>query len=281
VQSVPSILPALNFKRRTFPAGRTLIMGVLNVTPDSFSDGGRYFDRQQAIEHARTMVAEGADILDIGGESTRPGAGPVSAEEELRRVLPVVETLAAEVDVPISVDTLKPEVADRCLAAGADIVNDVQGLREPAMMDAAARHRAAVIIMHMKGTPRTMTNEAIYADLIGEVSDFLTAQAESARTAGIETVIIDPGIGFAKNMHHNLMVLRHVDAFVALGYPVLIGPSRKRFIGDVTGRPADDRVAGTLAAVTAAVLGGAAIVRVHDVAPAKQAVQVAEAIRHP
>ncbi|MEX2599976.1 MAG: dihydropteroate synthase [Dehalococcoidia bacterium] len=274
------MLRPLRFGRYDFPGGRTLVMGVLNVTPDSFSDGGRYFDARKAIEQARAMVAEGADILDIGGESTRPGAEPVPADEELRRVLPVIEAVVSDLDVPVSIDTVKPEVAERCLSAGAVILNDVQGLRDTAMIDAAARHGASVVIMHMKGTPRTMNQEAVYTDLLAEVRGFLVAQAGKARAAGIETVVIDPGLGFAKNTEHNLAILNHVDTFTSTGYPVLIGPSRKRFIGELTGKDADARVPGTLAAVTAAVLSGAAIVRVHDVAAGKQAVQVAEGIRN-
>jgi len=272
-------LDALKLGRYPMHGGRTLVMGVLNVTPDSFSDGGHFLDRDRAVAHAHRLVAEGADLLDVGGESTRPGADPVSADEELRRVLPVIEAVVSELDVPVSIDTTKPQVADACLAAGAVVLNDVQGLRDPDMLDAAARHGAAVVVMHMKGTPRTMNDEAVYDDLLAEVAAFLSAQAARARSAGIETVILDPGLGFAKNTGHNLLLLKHLPVLTALGHPVLVGASRKRFIGELTGRPADDRVAGTMAATTAAVLGGARLVRVHDVAAAVQAVRVAEAIR--
>jgi dihydropteroate synthase len=270
---------ALRLGPHRLPLDRTLVMGILNVTPDSFSDGGQHLDAAVAVARALTMVEEGADIVDVGGESTRPGAPPVSADEELRRTLPVIEAIAAELSVPVSIDTVKPEVARACLAAGAVMLNDIQGLRDPAMVGAAAEAGAAVVIMHMKGTPRTMNDEAVYDDLIAEVCGFLRAQAAKARDAGIETVIVDPGIGFAKNGGHNLTVLRNVDAFASLGYPLLMGPSRKRFIGELTGAPAGGRVSGTLAAVTACVLGGAGIVRVHDVAACKQAVAIADAIK--
>jgi dihydropteroate synthase len=262
------------------PLDRTLVMGVLNVTPDSFSDGGQHFLAARAIERAQRMAAEGADIIDVGGESTRPGgAHPVSADEELSRVLPVIEAIAGKLPVPISIDSVKPAVAKRCLDAGAVMVNDVYGLREPEMVEIAAAARAAVVIMHMKGTPQTMASEAVYDDLIEEVRQYLVERAALADAAGIETVIIDPGIGFAKNGAHNLTVLNNLPCFADLGYPLLVGPSRKRFIGELTGAPANDRLGGTIAAVTACVMGGANIVRVHDVAACKQAVIVADAIR--
>jgi dihydropteroate synthase len=262
------------------PLDRTLVMGVLNVTPDSFSDGGQHVLAARAIERAQRMAAEGADIIDIGGESTRPGgAEPVSADEELSRVLPVIEAIAGKLPVPISIDSVKPAVAKRCLEAGAVMVNDVYGLREPEMVEVAAAAGAAVVIMHMKGTPQTMASEAIYDDLIGEVRQYLVERAALADGAGIETVIIDPGIGFAKNGPHNLTVLNNLPSFADLGYPLLVGPSRKRFIGELTDAPPDDRLGGTIAAVTACVMGGANIVRVHDVAVCKQAVIVADAIR--
>ncbi len=254
-------------------------MGVLNVTPDSFSDGGRHADAASAIARARVMAAEGVDIIDVGGESTRPGAPPVSLDEELRRVLPVVEAIATEMEMPLSIDTVKPAVAQRCLQAGAVMVNDTQGLRDPAMLDVVAASGAAVTIMHMKGTPQTMADEAVYDDLIGEVREFLERQAKRATEAGIETVVVDPGLGFAKTGGHNLTILSRLHELATLGYPLLIGPSRKRFIGELTGAPADQRVPGTIAAVTASVFNGANILRVHDVAECKQAIIVAEAIR--
>ncbi len=262
------------------PLDRTLVMGVLNVTPDSFSDGGLYMDAPTAIERAQRMVDEGADIIDVGGESTRPGgAEPVTADEELRRVLPVLEAIAPMLGVPVSIDTVKPEVARRCLDAGAVMVNDVYGLREQAMVETVAAAKAGVVIMHMKGTPRTMASEAVYDDLLGEVRDFLEERAVLAKAAGIETIVVDPGIGFAKTGEHNLTVLNGLETFAELGYPLMVGPSRKRFIGELTGAAPDDRLGGTVAAVTACVMGGANIVRVHDVAACKQAVTVADAIR--
>lgn len=261
------------------PLDRTLIMGVLNVTPDSFSDGGRHFDANAAIEHAKRLVDEGADIVDIGGESTRPGADPVTADEELRRVEPIITAIASQLGVPVSIDTRKSEVAARCIEAGASMINDVTGLRDDAMLDIIRRTHAAITIMHMKGTPQTMASEAAYDDLISEVRAFLVAQAEKATSVGAQSVIVDPGLGFAKNSQHNLAILNHLEAFTDLGYPLLVGPSRKRFIGELTGASADDRVPGTIAAVVKCVLAGVSIVRVHDVAACRQAITVTEAIQ--
>ena len=254
-------------------------MGVLNVTPDSFSDGGRYLDPSAAVRHAQRLVEEGADLIDAGAESSRPGSEPVPAEEEWRRLQPVLEGLLREVRVPISVDTYKPEVAGRALALGAHMLNDIAGLRDPAMVETVASHGAAVVIMHMKGEPKTMQQAAKYEDVVAEVKMFLERQAALAAAAGIDGIVIDPGLGFGKTAQHSLEILRRLPELVDLGYPLLIGPSRKSFIGQVTGAPVEDRLEGTLAAVTAAVLGGARIVRVHDVKQCRQAVQVAEAIR--
>lgn len=261
------------------PLDRTLIMGVLNVTPDSFSDGGQHFDARAAIEHAKRLVNEGADIVDVGGESTRPGANPVSADEEFRRVAPVITTIARELGVPISIDTRKSEVAARCIEAGASMVNDITGLRDDSMLDVIRQTQAAVAIMHMKGTPQTMASEAVYDDMISEVREFLMVQAAKATSAGAQSVIVDPGLGFAKNGLHNLTILNRLDAFTGLGYPLLVGPSRKRFIGELTGAGPDDRVPGTIAAVVKCVLAGVPIVRVHNVAACKQAIIVTEAIQ--
>ena len=258
---------------------RTLLMGVLNVTPDSFSDGGTYLALADALEGARRMVADGADVIDVGGESTRPGARSVGADEELRRVLPVVEGIVRELDVPVSIDTRKADVARRCLAAGAAMVNDVSGLRDRAMASTVAESGAAVVIMHMKGEPATMAQEAVYGDLLGEVKGFLQERAAIARAAGVETIVLDPGIGFAKDMEHNLELLRRLAELGDLGCPILIGPSRKRFLGLLTGRPPQERLEATLAAVVAGALNGADIVRVHDVAACKLALLVADAIR--
>jgi dihydropteroate synthase len=269
----------LRCREFTLPLDRTLLMGVLNVTPDSFSDGGRFLDPGEAVRHARRMVEEGADLIDAGGESSRPGSDPVHAEEEWRRLQPVLEGLLREVRVPISVDTYKPEVAGRALALGAHMLNDIGGLRDPAMIETVASHGAAVVIMHMKGEPKTMQQAAEYEDVVGEVKAFLEQQAARAAAAGIDGIVIDPGLGFGKTAQHSLEILRRLPELVELGYPVLIGPSRKSFLGQVTGAPVEDRLEGTLAAVTASVLGGARIVRVHDVKQCRRAVQVAEAIR--
>jgi dihydropteroate synthase len=270
----------LRLRRHALPSGRTLVMGVLNVTPDSFSDGGRFAGVEAAVEHARRMVAEGADLLDVGGESTRPGAAEVSAGEELRRVLPVIERvreLAGEHGpVPVSIDTAKPEVAAAALEAGAALVNDVCGLG-PEMLEVAARHGAAGIAMHMQGTPRTMQTAPRYDDVVAEVTAFLAERAAAARAAGVESVL-DPGIGFGKTVQHNLELLRNLDRIVALGRPVLVGASRKAFLGKLSGAPVAERVEGTAAAHTAAILAGARMVRVHDVLAGRRAAAVADAI---
>ena len=264
---------------RVLPLDRTLIMGVLNVTPDSFYDGGRFFDHQQAMEHAERLVAEGADILDIGGESSRPGSDPVSAEEELRRVGRLIETLAAKLDVPISIDTYKAETAARCLELGATMVNDITGLRDPAMREVVARHDVPAVIMHMQGEPKTMQQAPSYGDVVSDVKDYLARRACNAAAAGVRQVIVDPGIGFGKTVAHNMELLRRLQEFSDLPYPLLVGVSRKSSIGQITGASPDERLPGTLAATAIAVLNGANIVRVHDVKECKQAVQMAEAIR--
>jgi dihydropteroate synthase len=258
---------------------RTAIMGVLNLTPDSFSDGGRYCNRAAAIAAAHALIAEGADILDLGGESTRPGAEPVSAEVELCRVLPVLESLAHQVSVRLSIDTMKPAVADACLRAGATLLNDVTGLRDPAMAETVARHHAGVVIMHMRGTPQTMREFTQYADVVGEILNELAPRVDSARRAGIREIYIDPGIGFAKTPAQSLEILRRLREFSALGCPILIGPSRKSFLAQFPGmeRP-EGRLEGTIAASVIAAVHGASIVRVHDVSPVRKALAVADAI---
>jgi dihydropteroate synthase len=258
---------------------RTLLMGVVNVTPDSFSDGGEFLDTARAVEHAKRMADEGADILDIGAESSRPGSDPVSEQDEWSRLAPVLERLIQEVDIPISVDTYKPATANRALDLGAHIVNDITGLTNPAMAEAVARHGVPAVIMHMKGRPKTMQQDVRYEDVVAEVKGFLTEQARRAAEAGVSQVILDPGIGFGKTTEHNLQLMRRLSELAALPYPLLVGPSRKSFLGNLTGAAVHDRLEGTLAAVTAAVLGGANIVRVHDVKQCRQAVLVAEAIR--
>jgi len=267
-------------KNHTLVLDHTLIVGILNVTPDSFSDGGQYFESGKAIAHAKQMVADGADIVDIGGESTRPGSERISKEEELRRVLPVLEALLAELSVPISVDTMKWEVAEECLKRGADMINDVTGLRDKKMAEVVAQFNVPVVIMHMAGTPETMQVSPRYENVIQEIKQYLKTQVEFAMRMGIEQVIIDPGIGFGKTLEHNLLIFKRLNEFRELGYPLLIGPSRKSFLQKILGLPAEDRLEGTLAAVTASVLNGGDIIRVHDVRACKRAVLVAEAIRN-
>ena len=256
-------------------------MGILNVTPDSFSEGGRHFDPDDAVKHAGQMVADGAEIVDVGGESTRPGSDPVAAEEELERVLPVIERLVEEIPhTPISIDTRKTAVAATALAAGATIVNDVSAGADPAMFDVVREHDTAVVLMHMKGEPKTMQETPTYDDVVGEVHEFLRERIEAAEFAGIdpEGIAIDPGIGFGKDLGHNLELMQRVDAFLDLGRPLLVGPSRKRFIGAILDLPEDQRVEGTIGAVAWMVTHGAHVVRVHDVREVVRAVRVIDAI---
>ncbi len=260
---------------------RTWLMGVVNVTPDSFSDGGTYFDAERAVARGLELAFEGADIVDIGGESTRPGAEPVPEEEELERVVPVIRSLRKKTPVFISVDTTKSGVARAALDAGADIVNDTSALRfDPAMPGVVARAGAAVVLMHMKGTPSTMQNAPRYDDLLGEIGGFLAERIRAAEAAGIarERVIVDPGVGFGKTFEHNLELLRRQDAFHALGRPLLLGFSRKAFLGTILDRPPAERLEGTIAAAVLSVERGAHILRVHDVGPVARAVRTTEAI---
>jgi len=259
------------------------IQGVVNVTPDSFSDGGRFLDPARAIEHGLQLVAEGADLLDVGGESTRPGSEPVSLDEELCRIKPVVEGLARATKVPISIDTTKSQVARAALDAGATIVNDISaGRRDPAILGVAAAHGAGYVAMHMRGEPRTMQAAPQYDDVVTEVVEFLRERCAVALEAGVDRtkLWIDPGIGFGKSLEHNLELLRHLGELRSLGLPILVGVSRKAFIGKITGStsPADQRIGGTAAAVAMAVLSGAEILRVHDVAVMREAALVARAI---
>jgi dihydropteroate synthase len=261
---------------------RVLIMGVLNVTPDSFSDGGRYPDVDAAVARAEAIEADGADLLDIGGESSRPGAQPVSLEEELARVLPVVLALAGRVRIPISVDTTKAEVARRALDAGATIINDISALRgDPGMADVVARSRAGLILMHMQGTPATMQDHPAHAAAGEEIMDFLQSRVDAAVAAGIdrERIAVDPGIGFGKTGEQSLALMGGLAAFLALGRPIVIGPSRKSFVGAVLERPVHEREWGTAAAVAVGVLQGAHVVRVHSVAQMRDVARVAQAIR--
>ena len=261
----------------------TAIMGVLNVTPDSFYDGGRRLEPEKAIADGVEMVAAGADIIDIGGESTRPGAPSVSEEEELGRILPVIRGLRRAIRAPISIDTYKSNVACAALGEGADIVNDISGLRfDPAMAAMIAEEGVPVVLMHMQGTPRTMQVEPRYGDVVREVRDFLASQISHALGKGIEPekIIIDPGIGFGKTLDHNLSLLRNLPALATLGQPLLVGASRKTFIGKILNLAPDERLEGSLAAAVAAVLAGANMIRAHDVKETRRAVNMADAIRY-
>jgi dihydropteroate synthase len=256
------------------------LMGIVNVTPDSFSDGGRFLAPERAIAHARELVAAGADLLDIGGESTRPGARGVSAEEELARVAPVFAGLD-DVETPISIDTSKAAVAEAALDAGAEIVNDVTALRsDPSMTGVCAERDCVVVLMHMQGTPRTMQENPTYDDVVDDVKAFLAQRIEFAVGEGIaeERIWIDPGIGFVKTVRHNLELLQRLGELRDLGRPVVVGSSRKRFLGTLTGREADDRLGGTIASNVLAMTAGAEVLRVHDVAEVRQAIVVAEAV---
>jgi dihydropteroate synthase len=257
-------------------------MGVLNVTPDSFSDGGRFFAPDAALTQALALVREGAAVVDIGGESTRPGSDPVTLDDELQRVVPVVEALATRVGVPISVDTTKAEVARRALAAGARMVNDVSALRtDPEMAGAVAEAGCPVCLMHMRGQPKTMQDAPRYDDVVGEVIAFLEERMAFAVASGVreEQVLLDPGIGFGKTIEHNLTLLRHLDRLVALGRPVVLGTSRKRFLGAILGAEPGERVVGTMATTVIGLLAGAHVFRVHDVKPNYEALRVALAVR--
>ncbi len=255
-------------------------MGVLNVTPDSFSDGGRFHDIGQALAHAHRMIDEGAAIIDIGGESTRPGSNPVDVDEELRRVLPLVRSLAPKVSVPISVDTTKPQVMQAVIDAGAGMINDILALRTRGALEVVADSRVAACLMHMQGEPRTMQVEPHYEDVVREVHEFLRQRRDACEAAGIgrDRLVIDPGFGFGKGVAHNLSLLSNFDRFLDLGVPVLAGLSRKSMIGTITGRPVDQRLHGSIALATIAILKGARIIRAHDVAPAVDAVKIATAV---
>jgi dihydropteroate synthase len=269
------------FGHREYNLGaRTHLMGVLNITPDSFSDGGKFYDVGRAVEHGLRMAEEGADFIDIGGESSRPGSEPIPLEEELRRVLPVIENLSRQVTVPLSIDTYKARVAEAALSAGATLVNDISGMTaDPVMPSIVSRYGASIVLMHMKGTPRSMQQNPTYVNVTEQVVEFLGTQAQAALDAGVSQVIVDPGIGFGKTLDHNLQLLRDLDVLVRLGFPVLVGPSRKSFIGMLSGLPVAERLEGTAAAVTASILRGAQIVRVHDVKEMKRVAVIADALK--
>ncbi|HEX7295911.1 MAG TPA: dihydropteroate synthase, partial [Pyrinomonadaceae bacterium] len=282
----PLLLMAWHIRNSTLPIGeRTLIMGILNVTPDSFSDGGQFVTPDTALAHAEQMIAEGADIIDVGGESTRPGGEPVSVEQEIERVVPIIEALAQRTEVPISVDTTKSEVARAALDAGAAIVNDISALRfDFYVADAVARAGAGLVLMHSRGTPATMHRLPPVADIMHEVTHSLRASINMAERRGVkrESIVIDPGIGFGKSQEQNLELIAKLDQLIAAfpDYPLLIGTSRKSFIGRIlAGAPPEDRLHGTMATITASILHGAHIVRVHDVKATVETIRVAESIR--
>jgi dihydropteroate synthase len=262
---------------------KTHIMGILNITPDSFTDGGAFYRKDSAIEHGLRMVEDGADIIDIGGESTRPGSDPVLYEEETRRTIPVIEELAKRVKVPISIDTYKADVAKKALDAGASMVNDISGLRfDPEMAGVVAEYKVPVVVMHIKGTPKNMQANPEYEALIPEIMDYLRVSVRLAVDAGVgeDMIIIDPGIGFGKTFEHNLQILKDLHEFTLLEKPLLIGPSRKAFIGNILGNAApSERLEGTAAAVAISIMNGAHIVRVHDVKEMAKVSRVADAIK--
>jgi dihydropteroate synthase len=256
-------------------------MGVLNVTPDSFSDGGRFLDTEAAVRQGLALAAQGAAFIDVGGESTRPGADPVGTEEELRRVIPVIERLRGATTAVISVDTSKPEVMRAAAAAGAGLINDVRALREPGALAAAHDSGCAVCLMHMQGEPRTMQHEPVYADVVAEVRAFLAERLAACRAAGIEAarLVVDPGFGFGKTLEHNLTLLRHLGELCSAGAPLAVGLSRKSMVGKLTGRSEGERMLGSVVLAALAVLAGASIVRAHDVAETVEALKMVAAVR--
>ena len=258
----------------------TRVMGILNTTPDSFSDGGRWTNRDRALRHALDMAAAGADLIDVGGESTRPGAAGVDTGQELERVVPVIEAIVAETDVPVSVDTSKPQVMEAAVRAGAAMINDVNALRSEGALETAARLGVPVCLMHMQGRPRTMQAAPRYDDVVGEVADFLQQRAGACEAAGIppERILIDPGFGFGKTLEHNVDLFRAIPRLGRIGYAVLVGVSRKSMLGALTGKPVEERLAASVAAAVLAAQLGAAVIRVHDVAETVDALKVAQAL---
>ncbi len=252
-------------------------MGVLNVTPDSFSDGGLYIKKELAIKRAKQMIEEGADIIDVGGESSRPGADPVSEKEELKRVIPIIKALK-DINAPISIDTYKPEVAKQAIANGASIINDITGLENDKMAKLAGDTNTPVIIMHMKGTPKTMQDDTNYQDIINEIKEFFKERIEKAKHYNINTIILDPGIGFGKTVEQNLTIIKHLNEFTELG-PILLGTSRKSFIGKISNLPENKRLEGTIASCVIGANNGAKILRVHDIKEIKQAIQITDEIK--
>ncbi|MCK4224452.1 MAG: dihydropteroate synthase [candidate division Zixibacteria bacterium] len=272
----------IQFKKKKLNLStRTHIMGALNVTPDSFSDGGKFFKLEDAVKQGMKMAEEGADIIDVGGESTRPGSDPVSIQEELSRVIPVIEALSKKIDVPISIDTYKAEVAKRALDAGTQMINDVSALRfDPEMKRVASEYKVPINLMHIKGTPKNMQKDPWYEDVILEITEYLKKSIKIARDAGIDKdrIIIDPGIGFGKRLEDNLNILKNLKNFSILGCPILVGCSRKSFIGKILDLPVEERLEGSLAALAVAIMNGANIVRVHDVKESKRVAGLMDAI---
>ena len=272
--------PSLKIREKVFDFDKShYIMGVLNITPDSFSDGGKFLDFKSALNHAKEMISEGADIIDIGGESTRPGAQSISEDEEKRRVIPVIEEIRKFSDIPISIDTYKSAVAREASKSGADFINDISGLRfDPEMVNVAMDYKVPVIVMHIKGTPRDMQKNPFYEDLMRELLEYFEERINTLNKAGIDKIIIDPGIGFGKRLEDNLKIIKNLNEFSIFNLPVMIGVSRKSFIGNILDRTVEERLTGTIAANAMALLNGANILRVHDVKPHKELIKMFEAI---
>ncbi len=283
MENISKTIFTLRFRNKRFIMGeKTLLMGVLNVTPDSFSDGGLFLDKEKAVEHGLRLVEEGADILDIGGESTRPGSKPLPMEEELRRVIPVIESIAKKVDTPISIDTYKAKVAEMAIQAGAQMVNDISGLNfDPGLASVVAKEDVPIVLMHIRGRPETMQKDVHYISLFSEIIKYLRESIKMAESHGIdpEQIVIDPGIGFGKNLQDNLMIIKNLSEFRVLGKPIMLGTSRKTFIGKILNADVQDRLEGTLASIAIGVINGANIIRAHDVLQAKKAILVADAIK--
>jgi len=283
IRNISKIQYTLRCRKRTLRLGkRTLLMGVLNVTPDSFSDGGLFFDKEKAIAHGIRMAEEGADIIDIGGESTRPGSKPLQSDEELHRVIPVIESLSKVVGVPISIDTYKSDVAQRAIEAGAEIINDISALNfDPSLAQVAAKENTPLVLMHIRGTPETMQKNVHYESLLSEILHSLKDSIRMAESAGVDPrqIMVDPGIGFGKTIEDNLFIIKNLYEFRILGKPILLGTSRKSFIGKILNAEAGDRLEGTLSSIAIGVLNGAHVIRSHDVLQTRKAIAIADAIR--
>lgn len=276
----PKLPPSYRVGALKIPLRQTVIMGVVNVTPDSFSDGGRFLDSGRAVEQGLRLIDEGAGVVDVGGESSRPGADPVTAEEEKARVIPVIQQIVRQSPAtPVSIDTCKPEVARAAIEEGAVMINDITGFSNPAMVELAASTKVVAAVMHMKGTPRTMQKRPAYTDVVREIAAFLKAQAKKLEKQGVTKIYLDPGVGFGKTVNHNLTILNNLPVFVKLGYPVMIGASRKSFLGAILDLPADQREEGTLAVTALAAHEGVSLIRVHDVASNLRAAQVSMSVR--